>query len=163
MQRLFYNSIVPFSKINAGSHADIANALNMHSSYSLAMCSEKNYSNQNYRFVYENIVKNDIPKVYIAAYMSEQTEEEVRESLNYFNSRNEKAGLKKFQYDDNYIKKYLESCRDRMKTMVYPFAESLGNCEVKLIPGDHTIYIHRPDDVIGVVSKFLEEIEQKKE
>ena len=56
---------------------------------------------------------------------------------------------------DGVITNFLNSCEKIREEILYPYLEKLGNCEIKLLGGDHMIYMQKPHEVAELIIDFL--------
>ena len=133
-------------------------ALNLHNRFNYAASYEEEHSNEICDTAYSEIKQNDVPKVYISAGLGFQTKEEVDEMIAWDKKECEFLGKKQpkvseSMYDMDMVKKYRE-------TELEPYLEKMGNCELVLLPGIHSIYDQRPEDVANIIKDFINRIEE---
>lgn len=165
LQRIFYDMFDPYAW-DAIDEEDMtyAKALVMNNASSYAMCSENDLADDNAKTAYNNIVKNDIPKIYISASAGFKTEDDVKEYYDYINLMLSKHGEEPIVDTSNsetfskIASSTLEGAEEYREKLVLPYAEKLGNCEVVYIPGDHAIYQQKPDEVANVLKELLDNL-----
>ena len=169
LQRLVYDKIFMPPALGLDStQKSYVKALNLHHTYTNAKVSEAEYINDNCRTAYENIVKNEIPKVYICASSSFETEEDVREYFEYANDKMTSAGseppYKSMLEADTFsevAQNIVDASKDFYEEITEPYIALLGNCDYVAIPGDHLIYEQKPDEVAKALVEFLERVEEE--
>lgn len=142
----------------------IDKALTWQNASSKALISETGLMNKNCLDVYNQIVSTDVPKVYICANGACTTKEELVEYFNYIIEEEAKIGktlsLPDFNNDKN-VEKQLALCKEYRDTYIYPYAKSLGNCKVELLPSDHLVYYSHPTQCADIIETLVKEIEGK--
>ena len=115
--------------------------------------------------VWDMIVTNDIPKIYINATNAFQTKQEILEhgGLNdeliqnltgpYFSGSEEER-------IENAYEVYLDERKYVREEILQPYFEKLGNCEMTLLPGEHLIYQQKPDECSMIIKNFLEKLDE---
>lgn len=125
--------------------------------YTFAQLSEAVHEYELLHEVRDTCVKNDIPKIYIdTAYTCA---DDLKAYYTYMNREMEAGGEQSLISPDS-----ADSMWERVKdeeeadinTFGKPFAEAVGNCEWISIPGDHWIFLQKPDEVSQVILEFLE-------
>jgi hypothetical protein len=58
--------------------------------------------------------------------------------------------------DDERIQEELDREAHLNETVLYPYTEKLGNCEVVFLGGAHLIYIQKPDECGEVLKSFID-------
>ena len=127
-----------------------------------AFISDSKNSEINGSFVWNELVPNDVPKLYLSFTSSFRSADEVREFLE--NSELKQRYLDEYSAgftgsDDELIdyvcgKMFDEAKRER-EEVVEPYAEKIGNCKIKDMPGDHFLYKSKPDECAEAVLDFL--------
>ena len=56
---------------------------------------------------------------------------------------------------DEMIDELLNNLAELRETELKPYIEKLGNCELKLLGGDHMIYQQRPEECGDILMEFL--------
>lgn len=138
----------------------ICDALELMTVDSIASCSESFLLAQNGQDAWNGIVTNDIPKLYICSSWGAQTKEDLIETLNWINRQKEKNHLDKSSkttgYNDEDLRKQLETFEKLRQDTIYPYAEKMGNCEVVCLPGDHMIYEQSPEECGKIIKEFID-------
>ena len=124
---------------------------------SRAALNEMTLDDRNVDFAWNEMVTNDIPKLYITASLGFHSKDEfinngiTAESLL---GAWAEPSLKSAGDDAIYADalKTMEECRT---DLFDPYFEKLGNCKTVEIPGDHVIYFHKPDECCNIVSEFV--------
>ena len=152
LQRVFYS---PFSDVPESlKEYDMAYWWN--NTYSLAMYSEKNLVKENIAKTYNLMQPNDIPKLYIDA--NPYTKEDFLEMVAYLNRQLELTGQEQIEMTDEYINQvWTETAAQNFYNQsIKPYIDKLGNCTYVNIPGDHFIFMHKPDEVTKTCKDFLD-------
>lgn len=128
--------------------------------YPFALMSEILHEEEECDKVYYAIQKNDVPKLFIAAQYL--TPDDVYDYFSYMNDEFRAAGSEP-DFDpqkmaDTYGERFCEESRKYLEQYVYPYAESVGNAEVLVIPVDHYIFLQKPEEVSEACLDFLEKI-----
>ena len=106
------------------------------------------------------LVPNDVPKLYICAEFGYSTKEELitdggldrKTYLKFFNLHTDT--------DNNTLyDRYLEFCKKIRQHTLSAYADKLGNCEIVLLPGDHCIYEHKPDECGKIINDFIDKLD----
>lgn len=162
LQRFLYDSIYTGSPAWVSEpELSYTRSLNIHSGGSFASVSETKLANENLKFVREMITENDIPKVYVNASSSFETEADFVDYIEYANALLLAQGKEEyFDLSDDAktaeaAQRYIENSAKWRKEHTMPYVSALGNCQYVGIPGDHLIYQQKPDEVAAVVEKFL--------
>lgn len=130
--------------------------------YSFAMYSEAKLSADNIRTAYNSIKKNDVPKLYINAGC--YTKEDMVDMIRYIDKIYISFGMENDLYpdDDEKMQEIWEkmsiNSEKMKKTGIDPYMEMLGNCKYVNVPGYHSIYLHKPNEITKECSEFLDEI-----
>ena len=108
---------------------------------------------------FNEIKTNDIPKLYISSSWGFTNEEEVIEHINWTieqqKANNMELSKSPEELGDGVITNFLNSCEKTREEILYPYLEKLGNCEIKLLGGDHMIYMQKPHEVAELIIDFL--------
>ena len=133
-------------------------ALNLHNRINYASSYEEEHSNEICNTAFNEIKTNDVPKVYICAGLGFQTKEEMDEMLAWDKKECEFVGKKQPKVSSAmYDMALMKKMRD---TLLQPYLDKMGNCELVLLPGIHCIYDQRPEDVADIIRDFLDRIEK---
>lgn len=130
---------------------------------SIAPISEEFLIVQNAQKAYNDIISNDIPKIYICASWGIDSKENIEEYNAWTNRQivknNLSVPLRPTSYDDDKTAKIIEEYRDARNSIIYPYAEKMGNCEVVLLSGDHMIYEHKPEECGEIIKNFIDKLD----
>ncbi|MBE6847719.1 MAG: alpha/beta hydrolase [Ruminococcus sp.] len=130
---------------------------------SLATVSEECNLAANAQAAFNDIIANDVPKLYICASWGIQTEEELVEYSKWINRQIEinefDMKLRRTEYDDEQLEKILKTYEDARQETLYPYIEKMGNCKLVCLGGDHMIYEQKPDQCGEIISAFLDELD----
>ncbi len=136
---------------------DYSKALNLHNTFNNAVSYEELHSNEICNTAFNEIKTNDVPKVYICAGWGFQTKEEMDEMLAWDKQECEFTGRKQPPVSE--IMYDMASFKKARDTVLQPYLDKMGNCELVLLPGIHCIYEQRPNDIAEIIRVFLERIQ----
>ncbi len=126
------------------------------SARSWAVCSEEDCYFENVKKTFDSLSPNQIPKLYIDA--GKYTREDVIADMDYAKQIRKKAGLPAPEYDiseDMVDDQFVQELKNFFETNIKAYMEKLGNVTYRNIPGDHSIFKHKPDEVAEAVNEFL--------
>lgn len=66
--------------------------------------------------------------------------------------------LKEVIYDEQ-LKKAFATLKEHVETIIYPYAEKMGNCEVVRLAGDHMIYLQKPEGCSELLKGFVDKLD----
>jgi len=145
-----------------------ADALTVKTWESRAFFSECELCIENAEKTYGALVKNDVPKVYVSASFAFETVEELLESNKWMNRVIEEGDLNEEPYptsieelDDETAKEYnemLDFMKEYRETTLADYIDSLGNCKLINLPGDHAIYAEKPNECAQIIKDFLADL-----
>ena len=127
---------------------------------STALYSEVNFDYRNINASWEAIVTNDIPKIYISATFGYQTPEDLNgedlTELCYI------FGIDSDEYEnDGQLKNaLLENMAQFREERERPYIEKMGNCEYVCLPGDHIIFMDKPEECGEIIKNFIEGLDE---
>lgn len=106
----------------------------------------------------DDMVTNDVTKLYICATSGYDSKESVIENNIWVNEQIKRNGLDlpMRETDDEMIKTILDACEESRQNTIYPYAEKMGNCEVVLLGGDHQIYQQKPEECGKIIKDFID-------
>ncbi len=126
---------------------------------SAALTSEAELDYRNVNASWEAIVTNDIPKLYISATFGYRTAEDfegvdVTELCYIF-------GINSDEYEnDTQLKEVLlESIAQLREERETPYLEKMGNCRHVCLPGDHVIFMTKPEACSRLIREFIDGLE----
>ena len=138
----------------------IADSLNIKSLVTYAKLSEEQEINNNANTTYENIVTNNIPKLYICSSSGYTTVEELKEYNVWVKKRQEELDLPPFQLpDDDTLKEIILEYDKWREEKIIPYLDKLGNADMVLLPGDHYIFNQKPDELREIIKNFVDTLE----
>ena len=140
---------------------EISLAMHLHCGTNYANSSECELINENGRYTFANIKENDVPKIYVCAGTGFATEEDVLNHVEFMNEQRVNNGMKPINYDRSLIPVTLQQSQKMRDTVIKPYIEKMGNCEMVLLGGDHFIFAQRPNDCADVIEQLLEKIDKK--
>ncbi|MBP0973259.1 MAG: alpha/beta hydrolase [Oscillospiraceae bacterium] len=127
-----------------------------------ALCSEGEHIDVNKNAAWEALTPNDVPKMYLSFRDAYRT---VEEAQAYFDESGYKEELIAFYSEDftgsdtdreaYACQKYLDEVTEHRSQELEPFAEKLGNCEIRYLPGSHFLYEDKPEECAAIVQDFL--------
>ncbi len=139
----------------------LCDALQLMTMDSIAIESESCLLAQNGQAAWNSIITNDVPKLYICASWGFQTKEELRDFLEWFGALMEKNHMDRNTFgdtikNDERLQQQIDELAEGRETVIYPYAEKMGNCEVVLLGGDHLIYEQKPDECGEIIKSFVD-------
>lgn len=140
----------------------LGNALGLMTMESIAPVSESGLCRRNTRAAFAGIVANDVPKLYICATWGALTADDLIERNHFLNRQIEKNRLGRpslpTEYDDATAEAILEMMDELRRTVIQPYADKMGSCRIVLLPGEHMIYLQKPDACGTIIRDFLDEL-----
>lgn len=160
LQRIYYmfESYKPWGGID-GEQIEYAQAFAYKNTFSFAQYSEYQLYKENIRKAYNSIKTTDIPKLYIEALVYEK--EDVIEYYNYTNSILSSFGMENVcdTSNDAVMENITQITKANSeltyKELTKPYIDKLGNCTYVNIPGDHYIFLQKPNEVTAACKEFL--------
>jgi len=138
----------------------LGDALGLMTMGSIAPVSESGVCRSNARTAFFGIVANDVPKLYICSTWGARTAEELIERNLFVNRQIEKNSLDlaplPMAYDDATAEAILQRMDELRRTIIQPYADKMGNCRIVLLPGEHMIYMQKPDACGRIIKDFLD-------
>lgn len=128
--------------------------------YTFAMLSEARHEYELFHETGLACVKNDIPKIYINSTYT--CAEDLRDYMIYMDqemiANGNAPGAGGSPDSADYIWEHFakEEAEYNLNMFEIPFVEAVGNCEMISIPGDHWIFLQKPDEVSQAIMAFLE-------
>ena len=126
---------------------------------SWTVCSEENNYADNVRKTNALLSPNNIPKLYIDAFA--YTIDDIKEKMAYEKKIMEDAGISS---DDMSIpesaidERFVEGQKDFYERNIKTYIDKLGNVTYVNIPGNHSIFKHKPDEVAKAMKDFLDKL-----
>lgn len=133
---------------------------------SYALISESLNRDENYKKAFECIKTNDIPKMYVLA-SDFCTKDEFIEYYEFFNWVFTQNGKDKLLSNvEEYVEKNIteevfEEYKNHKDNEVLPYIKSLGNCNLVRLPGVHTIYEQKGEEVGEYIQTFMNSLMTK--
>ena len=145
----------------SGEEQYLCDALQLMTMDSVAPESESCLLAQNAQAAWDSIITNDVPKLYICASWGFQNTDELRAFLEWFRALMEKNHLDPNTHgstnkDDEKLRQDIAEFEKGRETVIYPYAEKMGNCEVVLLGGGHMIYEQKPEECGAVIKAFID-------
>ena len=125
---------------------------------SWTVCSEENNYADNVRKTNELLSPNDIPKLYIDA--GAYTVEDIKEKISYERKIAEEAGVSvdmELNLDD-VDERFAEAQKNFFEINIKTYIDKLGNVTYVNIPGNHSIFKHKPAEVTKAMSEFMDKL-----
>jgi pimeloyl-ACP methyl ester carboxylesterase len=165
LQRLFLRKIsykVP--SYCSDKDQEIADYLNIYSAATKAMLSESDEILNNFKFVYDNIKSNDIPKVFVNASSGHRTKEEVLDSIEWLRNRQKEVGIEPSaaEITEDMVDKLISESVQYTDNTIIPYLNSMGNTIFINLPGNHAIYEEKPEELAEIIREFIENIDNYK-
>lgn len=126
---------------------------------SWTVCSEENNYFDNVRKTSDQLTPNEIPKLYIDA--QAYTVEDALEKIAYSKKIAEEAGKDTAEIvmmEDIVDDRFVEAMKAFFDKNIQTYIDKLGNVTYVNIPGDHSIFKHKPDEVAKAIGDFLENL-----
>ncbi len=125
---------------------------------SSAAVSEMNNDERNIDFVWKQMVTTEMPKLYISATIAYHTKED------FINDGIAAASLVGIWTepslenadDDAIYEEALKLMETTRREKAEPYIEKLGNCKLVELPGDHVIFLDKPDECGKIIKEFLD-------
>ena len=158
------NYIYLFPEEYSAEEQRLGDALMLRTMSSHAPISEGNLIRQNTQKVWNEMVTNDIPKIYICSSWGARTKEELLEKNKWTNTQIERnhldVPLRPVTYEGNeeIIDKILSETEKAVKETLVPYADKMGNCQIIFLPGEHQIYSQKPKECGDIVENFLNKL-----
>ena len=138
----------------------LGDALALMTMEAIAPVSESGLCRRNAHAAFSGIVANDVPKLYICASWGALTPDDLIERNRFLNRQIEKNRLGRpslpTEYDDATAEAILERMDELRRTVIQPYADKMGSCRIVLLPGEHMIYMQKPDACGTVIRDFLD-------
>lgn len=134
--------------------------LSIHALANNAKLSEIKEINDNTNITYNNIISNDIPKIYICSHTGFRNRDEFKEHLKWVQNRQKEIGMKVLNMPseekiDEQIMQFIEWEDNAIK----PYINKLGNTEIIYLPGDHMIFEEKPDELAKEIKEFIRRLD----
>lgn len=128
---------------------------------SIAPVSEEGMLAGNAQTAFNEMVTNDVPKLYICSSWGFQTQNEILETNEWINRQIQINGLDMelrdvINTDEARMKELLDQYKTAREEIIYPYAQKMGNCEVICLPGDHMIYEQKPEACGQLIKDFID-------
>lgn len=141
----------------------LADALTLLTMDSIAPIDESGLIAQNAQQAFNEIVTNDVPKLYIDASWGFSDWSEVSEYYDWINTQIERNNLDMpyWQHtdDESVRKQVLDSYEEARQKTLYPYLEKMGNCKHVALPGDHYIFTQKPAECGQIIKDFIDGLE----
>lgn len=141
----------------------LADALDLLTMDSIATLYEDVSKAQNAQRAFNEIVTNDVPKLYICSSWGFDNRDDLSEYRKWVNRQIEKNNLdlppQQDIEDDDRIKEILNSYEEARQDILYPYLEKMGNCKYAALPGDHYIFMQKPEECGQIIKDFIDGLE----
>lgn len=141
----------------------LADALDIRTMDSIATVSESALIAQNAQQAFNEIVTNDVPKLYISSSWGFDNADDLNEYGRWINRQIEKNGLdmplREELADEDRIKEILNSYEEVRRDTLFPYLEKMGNCQYASLGGDHCIYLQKPAECGQIIKAFIDRLE----
>ena len=159
IDRIIFNSKEYTVNLQTDKQKEYAQAIWGLCPMSWTVCSEENNYAYNVRTTAELISPNDIPKLYIDAFA--YTIEDIKEKMSYEKKIMQEAGV---YSDDMSIPEsaidemFVASQKSFYERNIKTYIDKLGNVTYVNIPGNHSIFKHKPQEVSKAIGDFLDKV-----
>ena len=139
----------------------LGDALSIRNMGSTAKLSENANTPSNGQKAFEEIITNDVPKLYICSSWGFETREDFVDYLKWMNRQIEinKLGKEKNENPtDEKVAKLLEQCEELRTAVLLPYLNKMGNCQLICLSGDHMIYEQKPEECGDIINEFLDKL-----
>lgn len=141
----------------------LADALDILTMDSVATVSESALIAQNAQRAFNEIVTNDVPKLYISSSWGFDNVDDLNEHGRWINRQIEKNGLdmplREDLTDEDSIKEILDTYEEARRDTLFPYLEKMGNCQYAALGGDHCIYLQKPAECGQIIKDFIDGLE----
>ena len=129
---------------------------------SAAVADEMDRSDRNVDHVWKEMQQTEISKLFISAFYAYHTKEDfindgitAESLLNVWVLPSMKdAG------EDAIYEEALRMMEERRTEWAEPYYEKLGNCEVVELPGDHVLFLDKPDECSRIIKDFIDGLDR---
>lgn len=150
------NYYYPLPSYYSKDNQKIADYLNVYSITNRAKLSETKEINNNTNKAYNSIVSNDIPKIYISSSTAFRTTDEFKEYINWVNDRQEELGEEIIKMpSDEVIERNIDEFIKWEEEKIIPYINLLGNTKLVLLPGNHLIFLEKPEELSKIITEFV--------
>lgn len=141
----------------------LADALDVRTADSIAPVNEGGAMVENAQRAFNEIVTNDIPKLYICSSWGMDNWDAMQEYYDWVNGQIEKGGLDMPKWkdveDENRRKEILDSFEETRREILYPYLEKMGNCRYAALGGDYYIFLQKPAECGEIIKDFIDGLE----
>lgn len=141
----------------------LTDALDLLTMDSIATTNEWGVMPQNAQKAFNEIVTNDVPKLYICASWGIDNWDTMQEYYDWVNGQIERGNLDMPKWknieDEDKRKKILDSYEETRKEILYPYLEKMGNCRYVALGGDHYIFEQKPAECGEILKEFIDGLE----
>lgn len=141
----------------------LSDALNLLTVDSIATSNEWGLMPQNAQQAFNEIITNDVPKIYICSSWGIDNWDTMSEYYEWVNHQIEKNNLDMPMWknidDEDKRKKILDAYEEARQDILYPYLEKMGNCQYAALGGDHYIFEQKPEECGKIIKDFVDGLE----
>lgn len=140
----------------------LGDALALKTLNSTATLSECDLMVENAQKAFNTVITNNVPKLYICASWGFETGDDFVEYTKWINRQKEKNNLGEPMNenpDKEVINKVLQQCDESRQSILIPYLEKMGNCQLVCLGGDHMIYQQKPTDCGNIIKSFVDDLD----
>ena len=125
---------------------------------SYAMKDELNKNDWCFDLVWKETTPTDIPKLFISASLAYHTKEDfINDGIPAGSLLNVWVPSEmKDSGEDAIYEEALRLMEQRRREWAEPYYDKLGNCKVVELPGDHIIFLDKPDECSKIIKEFID-------
>lgn len=139
----------------------LGDALSIRTMSSIATLSECTNTPSNGQKVFDEVVANDVPKLYICSSWGFKTRKDFVEHIKWINRQREINNLGDQNNEnpsDEMVDKLLKQSENNRQNILMPYLEKMGNCELICLGGDHMIYEQKPKECGIIIKNFIDRL-----
>ena len=117
---------------------------------------------ENAQKAFNTVITNNVPKLYICASWGFETGDDFVEYTKWINRQKEKNNLGEPMNenpDKEVINKVLQQCEESRQSILIPYLEKMGNCQLVCLGGDHMIYQQKPTECGNIIKSFVDDLD----
>lgn len=139
----------------------LGDALSIAMMGSVATLSEGDHKVENAQKAFDTIVTNEVPKLYICASWGFETRDDFVDYLKWMNRQieiNNLGAQKNEAPTDETVDKLLAQCEELRSSILLPYLNKMGNCQLTCLGGDHMIYEQKPEECGMIIKDFVDRL-----
>lgn len=160
---VLHNYNYPLPDIYSDEEKYLSDALNILTLDSIATINEWGLMPQNAQQAFNEIITNDVPKLYICSSWGIDNWETMSEYYEWVNNQIETNNLDMPTWknidDENKRKEILDAYEEARQDILYPYLEKMGNCQYMALGGDHYIFEQKPEECGKIINDFIDGLE----